>query len=244
MIQEAQACGLAFDPSVVAQLKPNPLGTVHNAVVDIYKYLPTQPRAIPYLNPAMVNIEFHPSTITRLGTRAVAQGDYRPSQKLHQAGDHATFRVFAHNEWHYTGLFLEKGVDYEFAAEGEWMDGTVKFGPDGKANNFGFRLVLHWVVTPIGWCQRLIRKAQHNAQINLPSVRRVADRPWFALIGTIVNGVYGQPKGFRADEVFMIGNRIRLKPKADGYFYPFANDAWNHYGNNQGSVNVTVTRMI
>ena len=39
----------------------------------------------------------------------------------------------------------------------------------------------------------------------------------------------------------MIGEKASLKPKLGGYLYCFANDAWQTYGNNRGSVALKVT---
>ena len=41
-------------------------------------------------------------------------------------------------------------------------------------------------------------------------------------------------------ELFPIGKRARYRPERGGYLYCFANDAWEAYGNNRGSVRLTV----
>ena len=42
-------------------------------------------------------------------------------------------------------------------------------------------------------------------------------------------------------ETFKIGSKRSYAPKASGYLYAYANDAWNFYTNNRGSVILKVT---
>ena len=41
-------------------------------------------------------------------------------------------------------------------------------------------------------------------------------------------------------ETFPIGDGTTYTPKRSGYLYAYANDAWAAYGNNRGSVRLTV----
>jgi hypothetical protein len=43
-------------------------------------------------------------------------------------------------------------------------------------------------------------------------------------------------------ETFRIGSGASCKPQKFGYLYACANDAWNFYENNRGSVTLTVRR--
>ena len=43
-------------------------------------------------------------------------------------------------------------------------------------------------------------------------------------------------------ETFAIGKAATVTPRASGYLYCFANDTWQTYDNNSGSVRLTVTR--
>ncbi|MBA4784586.1 MAG: hypothetical protein H2046_02325, partial [Rhizobiales bacterium] len=44
-------------------------------------------------------------------------------------------------------------------------------------------------------------------------------------------------------EVFKIGEGVTLKPEGSGYLYCFANDAWQAYDNNRGSVRLTISEV-
>jgi len=65
--------------------------------------------------------------------------------------------------------------------------------------------------------------------------RRDGSEPWFKLMGVIANGETGE------HERFPIGDRSEYRPERGGYLYCFANDAWEAYGNNRGSVQLTVS---
>ncbi len=61
-------------------------------------------------------------------------------------------------------------------------------------------------------------------------------------MGFVANDFGEDAKTLAHGETFMIGEKATLKPKLGGYLYCYANDAWQAYGNNRGSVNLTVTR--
>jgi hypothetical protein len=65
---------------------------------------------------------------------------------------------------------------------------------------------------------------------------------WFQLVGAIANGA-GEDAEMGPDEVIPIGKGCDYQPKRSGYLYAYANDAWNFYDNNRGSVQLTVTRV-
>jgi len=46
-------------------------------------------------------------------------------------------------------------------------------------------------------------------------------------------------------QTFLIGAQaeITVKDTEEGYFHAYANDAWNFYDNNRGSVTLRVTRL-
>jgi hypothetical protein len=66
-----------------------------------------------------------------------------------------------------------------------------------------------------------------------------------ALIGVVANGGNPTADGTpAAHESFLIGNGATRRPTQSGYLFCFANDAWNFYQNNRGSVRLAVTRRI
>jgi len=76
MITEAEALGLKFRAKVKEQLKPDPLGVIHDSVTGVFKALKTKPRRAP-ANPAGAAI-LHETTIARNGNVPLLQGDYWP----------------------------------------------------------------------------------------------------------------------------------------------------------------------
>ena len=63
--------------------------------------------------------------------------------------------------------------------------------------------------------------------------RRVPKERWFALIGTIQRN---------KDTSFLIGVEARISPRSTGLLCCFANDVSFMYWNNQGEIQLTVTR--
>ena len=101
-----------------------------------------------------------------------------------------------------------------------------------------------------GKVESAFQKIPGQAQADLRGTKRVEEMPWFALVGVIANG--GNPRNDGSPmphETFLIGEGCDHPAKAGkriekpGYLYCFANDAWHFYGNNRGSVSLTVTRL-
>lgn len=63
-------------------------------------------------------------------------------------------------------------------------------------------------------------------------LRRMPQAPWFALIGSIDKNNF-----------FLIGTDTNITAPKTGRLYCFANDVIIAYGNNQGSLQLTVTRL-
>ena len=83
-----------------------------------------------------------------------------------------------------------------------------------------------------------------NENADFKGTRRMEDMPWLALIGVIANG--GNPKVDGTPELpetFLIGDGCEHLAKDSGYFHAFANDAWNLYDDNRGSVMLRVERL-
>jgi hypothetical protein len=114
-----------------------------------------------------------------------------------------------------TGIRLEQGATYDFAATGTWMDLHITCSADGyDPGTLPFLKSL-----PL----RLFGFA-----------RRVPRARWFALIGEL-------PSGSKTH--FVIGASLRgWRAPADGDLAAFANDVSSTYKNNSGSVTLTVCR--
>ncbi len=244
MMEEAAAKGLAFRQDALLQLKPNPRGVLHDSVQGLFKALKTRPRATPLVD--VKSPLLHASAIDRHTNPPLDQGAYWPLK----SGLPATVDVFARDRWNYTGIFLKKGVAYQLKATGQWLDASIVSGPKGTDDgSFQIGEVAQIASSIFGSIETLTKKLLKNQQIDFWWTRREEDLPWFALIGLVANDV-PPPKKTQSDkktiqslphEVFKIGDGLTFTPKADGYLYCFANDAWQAYDNNKGSVQLTIT---
>lgn len=66
------------------------------------------------------------------------------------------------------------------------------------------------------------------------SLRRFRGANWYTLVGNI---------GQRSSQSFLIGSGGEQRALASGELFAFANDAWGFYGNNEGALKITVTRI-
>lgn len=244
MIEEAQQLGLDFR-QIGSLIAPDSSGQLHDSVIGVFKSLKTLPRDVPLF--AAGNTLLHQSGWDRHKNPPLAQGDYWNTKYLY-GGDAATVDVFARDRWNLTGLYLEAGVDYQFSASGEWMDGQIKCGPKGtRDGKFQIGEVMQMASTILGKAETVYTKLSGNHQADFWYTRRHEEFDWFALIGVIANGVL--PRGsstakldYAPHEAFLIGDKASFRPTQGGYLYTFANDAWQTYDNNRGSVRLTVRR--
>ena len=242
MISEAEAQGLAFRPGMVKQIQPNFQGVLHDSCNGVFKLLRTQPRSVPRLDG---NADVHESVRLRMAEPPIFQAPYRATRGL-APGESVTLDIFAAERWNTTGLWLEEGVEYEFAASGQWLDKTLACGPAGSADGqFDMGELVHVASSVWGRLESLVKKATGNQSADFYGTRREEDEPWMALIGVVANGGNPTADGTpAAHESFLIGNGATRRPTQSGYLFCFANDAWNFYQNNRGSVRLAVTRRI
>lgn len=245
MIDEAVELGLKVDHSVLLQISPKPLAPVHQTVISYYVWLKTAQRPTPCLGtgaPASTYDKIHSSIADRLKTPTLTNGPYWPTDVL-QPGDSTTVEVNARKPWNYTGIYLLDGGEYRFAATGQWMDKTIVSGPEGIAKTSPIRQAIREaggaIMYSLQWLYRLL---PWGRDAEFLFTKRVHGAKWFELIGSIANGTPGQQKG-RDDERFAIGKARSHKVQRSGYFYCFANDAWQTYFNNTGRITLTVTRV-
>jgi hypothetical protein len=159
-------------------------------------------------------------------------------------GQSETVEVFARELWNETGLYLEAG-EYSFTAAGEWLDGDIAAGPAGatglrRFNPFAEKGRL--VGTLSGQVEKLFQSVTGN-NAGFVGTRRVEDQPWMSLAGVVANDAVPVKGAFTVHEHIAIGAGTHYDVTRSGYLYVFANDAWGFYGNNQGSVRLTVKRM-
>lgn len=244
MVAEAQKAGLGFNSDTIAQIRPDPRDMLHDSLKGVFKSLKTRPRAVPRVSNAIPDPAIHASALERQKDPPITAGSYWPYRPLP-----ATVDVFARELWNATGIYLEKGKRYRLDAQGEWKDAEITAGPAGTGDGkFQPRELLHVAGTAMGKLESLTRKLLKNEQLDFWLTKRVEDAAWFALIGVIANN-HPPPKRKNDErivdrlphEVFVIGKGIEITPEASGYLYCFANDAWQTYGNNRGSLRLTVT---
>lgn len=236
MMDEAAALGVGFREGARERVRPDPLGMMHDSLTGIFRHLKKRPRPVPRVHAAGVPGALHRSAVERQGGASLLNGDYWASRAL-DAGQPVQCDVFARDPWNYTGLHLDAGVDYVFAAEGQWLDRTILCDPAGPIEgDFQIEELVYLGAGLIDRAEEVFRRLSRNDKAELWWSRRVNDRPWFCLMGAIANG--------RLDggdhEIFPIGRGATYRPESSGYLYCFANDAWEAYDNNRGSVRLTV----
>jgi len=151
--------------------------------------------------------------------------------------------IYAADHWHRTYIYLEAGKTYQFIAQGEWVDGQEKFSPAGREiGGFHIRDVIHLTSSAIGEAETIFNKMTGD-HADFWWTRRHEDVPWFALMGHIASAFGEDDQNLATGETFKIGDRATFTPKLGGYLYCYANDAWQAYGNNRGSVQLTVSSL-
>ncbi|MDH3599877.1 MAG: DUF2235 domain-containing protein [Candidatus Tectomicrobia bacterium] len=155
--------------------------------------------------------------------------EVRPTDRYHPTsipqqlapGETATFPVRAANLFNWSGVRLQEGAAYRFdiGPTQRWQDGSINCGPDG------------WRTEDLPWHKEAIVSWFEDK-------RRVPEANWFALIGSL--GDEGDGEAY-----FHIGSggpdRI-YRASRDGDLYAFANDLTTRYDNNEGQIEVSITR--
>jgi len=124
-------------------------------------------------------------------------------------------QICAKQEWVDTGMSVEAGDVLSFSAEGTWVDLWIRCSANG-----------YWA--PLFY------------MLNKPP--RIPDKQrYFRLMGRIARDGL-QPKEDDALETFPIGKAADITARWAGRLFVFANDRRGFYGNNRGSVSLTVVR--
>jgi hypothetical protein len=264
MIDEAcNEVNLGFHKTTVHdQIVPDPLDVLHDddrGVVGVLEplvdpslkpvleiFLQPRPRAVPPIDPTAPNhLLLHDSVYERHQNPPITSRPYRPTRVL-VPGQTETVEVLAREPWNETGLYLEAG-DYRFTAQGQWWDADILSDPAGTTGLRRFNPLVEkarLVGTLFGQGQRLFRRLTRNKVAGFIGVRREQDMPWMSLVGVVANDAISvDGAALKAHERIAIGTGRCCHVTKSGYLYAFANDAWGFYGNNQGSVQLTVTRM-
>lgn len=239
MLAEAKNCGLHLEPKMTDQVVASEKDVLHNSCTGIFELLSTTPRSIPNIAD---QARFHISAIKRYEVPPITQCPYRATRSF-EPDKPTVVDVFANQPWNETGIWLEAGKTYEFAANGEWLDDKIKSGPGGTNDgDFHPSELFHMASSLVGKLEQQVNKFMKRPEIDLRFTKRHEDWPWFALVGAIASGA-GVDDKLRANphETFLIGTGKRITPAASGYFYAYSNDAYNCYENNRGKVTLTIT---
>ncbi len=253
MMDEAEALGLGFDPDLRAQVRPLARGILHDSCTSVFKLLPTQPRSAPRVEAVAEDGRSgpHASLVERRRCPPITDAPYRATVPILAAeADVRRFDVYAVNPWNATGLYLEAGVKYRFTAAGQWLDRSIACGPAGTNDgHFQPGEALQAIGTALGELENVFKKLTNNARADFRLTKRHerlqnARVPWFCLVGAVANGGRADANGDPEEhEAFAIGAGCEYVPRASGYLYAYANDAWNFYSNNRGSLSLEVTRL-
>lgn len=240
MMTEAEECGLVFDAGMKRQVKPAFQDVLHDSCSGVFSLLPTQPRSRPFFRDPQA--AFHSSALDRQKQPPIHQSPYWEEKQLTKAPP-VTIDVYARQSWNASGLWLEAGKEYTFAATGEWMDASITCGPGGTSDgHFQLGELAQVFGSMLGEVEQVWKTVTGRTAADFKFTKRHEEWPWFSLVGAIANGGGVDAKHhLEPHESFLIGAGCKYKPNKSGYFFAYANDAWNCYGNNKGRVRLAVS---
>ncbi len=146
--------------------------------------------------------------------------DYHASAhgvRLEPGRSHSTV-VDSELKYNWSGVLVEKGARYQVNVDpaARWTDKTISCTANG------------WKSEQLPWYKEKIVEMFEDE-------RRVPEADWFALCGTIDDD---------ESNLFQLGVDGGFTGNKDGYLYLFANDLSRKYGNNKGSIAVTIERVV
>ena len=246
MIEEFRAAcpDIVFHDQLLSQIDPNPCDVLHDDATGLYALLAPTPRAAPYLSADRPDPDrIDAAALHRQRNFPITTGPYRSGCAL-EYGDSATATVWAVHPWNWTGIYLDKG-DYELVATGEWLDGTTAYSPAGAQEGIHLPNLMHRLGDAVGAMQHLLRPASRDQALTLLGALRLPGKPWMSLIACVAATRLDDNGGQLPYEQIVVGDGpTRFLVRAPGYLYAYANDAWGLYGNNRGSVTLTVSRPM
>jgi hypothetical protein len=248
MAAEATAAvGLRFDLGRIPGFAPSPEGPAHQppaglagAVLEI-GYQP-RPRAIPRVDAARPD-----PAVSAVAHERQERLGYRPT--VTPAVGHAvTVTVAADAAWTDTGVYLDPG-DYAFSATGRWSSARNSCGPEGESGLLHLSGGLFSAI--VDTVESGLRTVLNNPEAEVAGTRRENGLPWMSVVGRVANERVVPIPGATAprpttrtepDDVLPLGAAHKARVERPGYLYAYPNDALGFYGNNSGSVSLTVTR--
>lgn len=253
MVDEAAKVGLRFQPDMIAQIQPNFQGNIFlKHGTSLYKVLTFYPRSVPAV--IMENCEetiptdvesVHISAIQRSKSPRISQAPYFNTTYLQVGEQHETI-LGADQVYNSTFVYMEPGATYTMTAEGMWSGFREHpCGPEGYSTMAFVCRPLHVLRIGMGKLERGCRSCTGNAEARLPWTRRHDRYPWFQVMGMIASGGTRNVVS-KADfhTILGIGAQMEYTVEAGrgGYLYCYANDTWNHYTKNKGTMTLTISR--
>jgi len=250
MMEESEKNGLTLRDGIKGTLKPNPTGTLHNSYRGMFTKLRSRPRAMEAMTKENSG-KFHASALIRQKASPISYAPYRPTILLEPEETHAV-DIYASSVWTDTGVYLEQGKKYVFNATGEWLDGRDACGWLGTEDSkFTIGDLMRGGGTLIGKIEGFMKKTTGNASTDFLVTKRVEDFRWFSMVGAIANDcgrdcqvASKMPNDGSPDphQYVSLPNFTKnpFVVQNPGYLYCFPNDVWALYGNNRGSVKLTI----
>ncbi len=248
MMQESENSSLKFRKNIKKTIKADPLGVMHDSYKGIFAKMRSRPRSIAAIDKKKNKNLFHSSVFERQKISPIEYFPYHPTTIL-GINESKTIDIFADTKWNYTGIYLEKGARYEFSSTGEWRDSKDSCSWEGTEDGkLTFGDIARLVGSTIGKIEKSYEKLTGNENSDFFLTKRVEDFSWFTMVGAIANdkGVKndGSPNPHEYYELVKYQKGNSLEVKNSGYLYCFPNDVWALYGNNHGSVKLTVKRVL
>jgi hypothetical protein len=253
MMDHAAAAGLVFRKGVQGTLRPDPCGVLHNSYKGAFTKLRSRPRAIDAMVPGN-KAKFHSSAWDRHKKSPISHDPFRPTIVLGVGQSH-TVDVFAGSVWNDTGVHLASGHHYLFSSTGQWKDSKDACDWNGTEDGrFTLGDVMRAGGSLFGKIEGGVKKLTRNASSDFLLTKRVENFRWFSLVGAIANDS-GKDAGVPSkvpndgspdphEYVSLSGHTTNpLVVTRPGYLYCFPNDVWALYGNNRGSVKLTIRRV-
>lgn len=242
MTDEANAAGVRFHTSQLAQIKPDEQGELHDSYTGAMKVLRTAPRSIPITSSPCSKTGLTDYARNRIANPPIHQGKYLQSREF--LNDAVMVDIYAIHRWYWTGIYLEPGYVYKATATGEWLDSSIPCPPSGTSDGrFHLGEMVHLAGNLVAKGESLWKKLTDNERADFFATKRVEHADWFELVGAVANGGNPTKDGTHAQlETIVLGAEKTFEINKSGYLYCFANDAWGFYHNNRGYVTLKIER--
>jgi len=249
IMKESNETGLKFRERVMESISADPLAIMHNSFKGAFSKLRSRPRNICAI--IQENEELlHSSVLERQHASPIEHPTYHPT-KILAVNESCTVDIFADTRWNYTGIYLPKDHSFVFSSTGEWQDSKDTCDWEGTEDG---KLTTGDIVRSagsfLGSFENIYKKISKNESTDFIGSKRVENLNWFTLVGAITNdsgsiiSVKNDGSPVPHQYVGLIKHKLTpLEISNPGYLYCFPNDVWSLYGNNHGSIKLTVKRI-